>query len=63
MTSSSGTGASYVSVLIVDLDSASVSGGLTFQDTDPAAMQIGGTVTVQRAAATYTGAWCRLEGH
>ena len=63
VTSSSGTGASYVSVLIVDLDSASVSGGLTFQDTDPAAMQIGGTVTVQRAAATYTGAWCRLEGH
>ena len=52
VTSSSGTGASYVSVLIVDLDSASVSGGLTFQDTDPAAMQIGGTVTVQRAAAT-----------
>ena len=39
VTSSSGTGASYVSVLIVDLDSASVSGGLTFQDTDPAAMQ------------------------
>ena len=52
VTSSSGRGATYVSVNITDFDSSLVSGGLTFHDTDAGAMQIGGTVTVQRAAAT-----------
>ena len=52
VTSSSGRGASYVSVNVTDLDLTSVPGGLTFQDTDPGAMQIGGAVTIQQAAAT-----------
>ena len=52
VSSTNGFGASFVSVPIVDLDSSLVSGGLTFHDTDPGASQVGGIVTVQRAAAT-----------
>ena len=52
VTSSSGRGATYVSVNVTDLDLSSVPGGLTFQDTDPGATRIGGAVTIQQAAAT-----------
>ena len=52
VTSISGPGFGNVSVQITDLDASAVPGGLTFEDTDPAAMEIGGTVTVQRAATT-----------
>ena len=50
--SAEGRSLNSVSLSIVDLDNAMVPGGLTFQDTNENATQIGGVVTIQQAAST-----------
>ena len=47
----SGQGHNSTAVAIADEDQSRAPGGLSFQDTDPGAMTVGGLVTIQRAAS------------